>query len=114
MNYQLPKELLDQLILLFPEFKDEWDDENAYIDVNGEFSLHSIYMTFLPFLTANIGKIHHGQIQQFAALINEAVDAGGDSENAVSTCILEHLGQVKLYSILKPLLSEESLKRLHA
>lgn len=114
MNYQSPKEILSHLVILFSDFKVVWDDENPYIDNDWAFSLHSVYMTFLPYLAAQIGQIHPDQIEQVATLINGAVDAGGDSENAVGTCFLEHIGQVGLYNIFKPFLSKEAKRRLHA
>jgi len=33
---------------------------------------------------------------------------GGDRENVANTCVLEHLHQVKLNRILRPLLSKEA------
>lgn len=114
MNYQSPNEILDELIMLFPGFQVEWNDENSYIEEDGSFNLSAVYMTFLPYLSGRIDQFNNQQIERLARLINAAVDAGRNSENAVSTCFLEHVGQVGLYRILKPLLSKEARKRLHA
>jgi hypothetical protein len=114
MNYQSANEILRELILLFPEFRDEWNDDNPYVDEGGSFNLSTVYMTFLPYLSGKIDQFSSQQIEKAATLINAAVDAGGNSENAVATSFLEHLGQVGLYRVFKPLLSKEARKRLHA
>ena len=114
MNYQSPNKILDELILLFPGFREEWDDENSYIKEDGTFNLSAVYMTFLPYLSGKIDQFSNQQIEGLAILINSAVDAGENSENAVATCFLEHIVQVGLYKVLKPLLSKEARKRLHA
>jgi hypothetical protein len=66
------------------------------------------------YLSGKINQFSLQQIERLASLINAAVDAGGNSENAVATCFLEHLGQVGLYKVFKPLLAKEARKRLHA
>ena len=47
-----------------------------------------------------------------AKLINEAVDAGGDLENAVSTGFLEHLHQIEATKYLLPYLTERAKQEL--
>ena len=48
----------------------------------------------------------HSPQEALAALLNAAVDAGGDAENAASTCLLEHARQVKVDRVLRPWLSQ--------
>ena len=111
MNYQSSKEILKAIVAIFPEFEAEWGADNPYI-VDGKFSVHSVYMAFLPFLASATRT--DKQMKMVASLINGAVLAGGDSENAVSTCFLEHVHQVGLTATLKPLLAKEAKVRLHA
>jgi len=101
MNLQSSREVLAAIVAIFPEFEAEWEEDNPY-RVGGKFSAHSVYMKFLPFLAS--AKRTDKQMKRVAQLINGAVLAGGDSENAVTTCFLEHLRQVGLTSTLKPLL----------
>ncbi|MGO4703984.1 hypothetical protein [Dyella sp. 2RAB6] len=97
--------LLHDLASIFPEFAAYWQAE-----IRGDecptSSLHGVYMSFLPFLT----RAHPTprQWQLAADHFSEAITAGGDRENAVSTCILEHLHQMRLDRVLRPLLSKEA------
>src|SRR5439155_2408023 len=54
------------------------------------------------------------QVRQLAELINQAVEAPDELENAVSTCFLEHLRQVRTYKVLAPHLSTQAKRRTHA
>ena len=109
MDYNSSSEVLAGLTAIFPDFAKEWEADNPYI-WDGEFSIHSVYMTFLDFLPAV--SPNADQLQKTASFINEAVDAGGNSENAISTCFLEHVNQVRLGPKLKPLLTKEARRRL--
>ena len=97
--------MLAAIVAICPEFQAEWKADNPYI-VGDKFSVHTVYMSFLPYLAAAgcSGK----QLRKIAALVDHAVRAGGDSENAVATCFLEHVHQVGLTSALKPLLGSET------
>jgi hypothetical protein len=105
------EELLASLFAIFPAFQAEW-----LADCEGEewssASLHSVYLSFLPYVSG--ANASPEQLKRLAALLNDAVSAGGDSENAVSTCFLEHVGQVGMLQALRPLLSREARSRLHA
>ena len=111
MNYQSRPELLSLIFSILPEFEAEWAADNEIQDsVPG--TLHSVYMSFLQFVS--VTNPTKQQLNKLAILINGAVEAGGDSENAVSTCFLEHAGQVGISPTLRPLLARESRSRLHA
>jgi hypothetical protein len=45
-------------------------------------------------------------VAAFCTLINGCVSAGGDMENAVCTCLLEHASQVGIAKTIRPHLSE--------
>jgi hypothetical protein len=111
MDFQSSNEVLAAITSIFPEFAVEWERDNPYI-TDGKFSIHSVYMAFLPFLAS--AEKTEKNLRMVASLINGAVSAGGGSENAVSTCVLEHAHQVGLTSALKPYLSKEAKERLHA
>ena len=111
MHPQSQDELLEALFAIFPEFRTEWlaDQEG---DAWPSDSLHSAYQSFLPFVSRT--NPSQDQLQRLACLLDSAVAAGGDSENAVATCFLEHLGQAGLVRPLRPLLSAASRSRLRA
>ena len=111
MNHQSRDELLKALFAIFPAFQAEW-----LADCEGEIwrseSLHSVYMSFVPFLA----KIEPSekQLGQLAQILNGAVAAGGDAENAADTSFFEALGPGPLRRNLRPLLSPAAKARLHA
>ena len=111
MDDQSQDELLAALFAIFPAFQAEW-----LADLEGDTwpsdSLHSVYQSFLPYLSA--ANPSQEQLQRLASLIDGAVAAGGSAENAVSTCFLEHLGEVGLLRPLSPLLGAASRSRLRA
>ena len=113
MNFQKSSDVLESVISIFPEFKGEWENTNPYINEDGSHSIHSVYMVLLPYVSTKKASFSERQLKQLASLINDAVTAGGDSENAISTCFLEHVHQVNFDSILKPLLSKEAKARLY-
>jgi len=98
-------DLVKDLDRIFPEFASYWEKENEDEDYPSS-TLHSVYMSFLPFLLD--AQPTQKQWRLLAEHLSEAVAAGGDRENAVDTCVLEHLHQVKLNRILRPLLSKEA------
>jgi hypothetical protein len=115
MNPQSSTDVLAAVISIFPEFKNEWDDENPSINDDGSYSIHSVYACLLEYIS--VGKtsvLDHKDLKQLGLLINTAVAAGGASENAVSTCFLEHVKQIRLDAALKPFLLEEAKARFRA
>ena len=104
-------ELVNRLVAIFPSFATEWmaDTESA---MSPSQSLHSVYQSFLPFVSGCTAT--DKQWAALSRLLNGEVAAGGDRENAVATCFLEHCGQVGLARRLRPLLDGPTRSRLHA
>ena len=103
-------QLVLDLSKVFPAFADYWER-----DIEGDLpskSLHAVYMSFLPFLGGSSPT--QAQWQLLASIISREVAAGGNRENAVDTCMLEHLHQVKLNKVLRPLLSEQAKSLVRA
>jgi hypothetical protein len=98
-------DLLADLCEIFPEFAACWEEDNE-LDEFRSSSLHSVYMSLLPFLS-QISPTPK-QWQRLADHLSNAVASGGDQENAADTCVLEHLHQVNLGKTLRPLLSNEA------
>ena len=104
-------QLLLDLSGIFPEFAAYWARETEGDEFPSK-TLHVVYMSFVPFL----GSLSptQAQWQRLADLISREVAAGGDRENAVDTCMLEHLHQVKLNRVLRPLLSRAAKSLVRA
>jgi hypothetical protein len=111
MSQYSQSDLLNDLSKIFPDFAAFWQAD-IRDDESPSLSLHSVYMSFLPFLT----RIHPTpkQWQLMANHFSEAVATGGDRENAADTCVLEHLHQVHLSQVLRPLLSEKAKSYVRA
>ena len=92
------------LVYIFPAFEE-------YIDEDTE-ALDSLFQDFIYFYGKN--EFQEKQLQHLAKFINEAVELQDDLENAISTCFLEHLRQIKGDEILRPLLTKQAKERLHA
>lgn len=104
-------ELFHRLAAIFPAFASEWAADRENLMSRTE-TLHSVYQSFLPFVSGCIAT--DKQWAALAALLNGEVAAGGNRENAVATCFLEHCGQTGLASKLRPLLDRAARARLHA
>ena len=113
MKQRMQEELLESLYAIFPTFQVAWrEEEDEQEEAYRSYSLHSVYLSFLPYLGRAAATPK--QFCRLAALVNAEVDKGGDSENAVATCFLEHLRQVGLTKALRPSLSAQGRLRLHA
>jgi hypothetical protein len=98
-------DLLNDLAKIFPEFASYWQADIAE-DEYPSTSLHSVYMSFLPFLSR--ADPTPKQWKRLADHFSEAVAAGGDRENAADTCFLEALGKGYVARKLRPLLSKQA------
>ena len=108
LNIQTPVELVDELSNIFPQFADEWDGGEGYGYQHPSFSYHSVFLTFTPLSQAVLSAADLNQLRSFCHLVNYLVERGGDLENAVSTCFLEHASQVGVRKLIKPYLSAEA------
>ena len=106
-----PEQLLSRIVAIFPEFESYWE-----VDYPGEASrqqtAHAVYMSLFPFVHSMTPSAR--QLSRFSALFNDAVAAGGVSENAVGTCFLEHFGTSPLRAALGTMLLPAAKKRLRA
>lgn len=102
MSTYTQSDLVDELVGIFPEFRARWEKDTED-DAFSCSSLHGVYQSLLPFVATQ--QPTQRQWQRLADHLSAAVDAGGDRENAADTCMLEHLHQVKLNRVLRPLLN---------
>jgi len=108
---QRPQETLLQLGELFPAFNDEWAEENAPPEdglVDGvyyEWTHHAVLSVFLEYFVRHQDVFTEIQLRRLGDWINNAVTNDDEIENAVATCFLEHMRQVRINRILAPYLS---------
>lgn len=96
-----PESLAQVLAEYFPIFSEELVDEE--ID-----SHHLVLMLFAPISAQALESADERTIRRFCDLINQMVSAGGELENAASTCFLEHASQIGVRNIIRPFLSKEA------
>ena len=94
-----PTALLTVLCELFPLFAAEFDEDEEIT------SHHQVVSRLTPMITGYLQGAPKQTIEVFCSLVNEMVSAGGDNENAISTCLLEHASQVEVRNIIRPYLS---------
>jgi hypothetical protein len=103
-----PRDLADQLIRIFPDFAREWDEGEGFGYTKGDYKLHTVFLTFGPVSSELFRNATPDQKREFCSLVNELVAKGGDFENAVSTCFLEHASSLGALEYIEPYLSEEA------
>ena len=96
-----PSALFARLTEMFPAFAEEFAGEE--ID-----RYHQVLQRLTPVITGFLEASSEQTLRDFCDLVNSLVAAGGERENAISTCLLEHASQVNVRSLIEPHLSDEA------
>ena len=110
MRPQTAKELSTLLTEIFPGFSADCEVE----EIQPETTLHFVIRNFTTYFSDSRDTFSEFQLKKLAHFINDAVAVDDNLENAVSTCFLEHLHQVRSYKVLAPFLSREAKHKTHA
>ena len=104
-NLDSPSHLADALIGLFPAFAN---------DLHGEeiTTYHEVLQRLAPRIAEFLHSSSERTVKEFSALVNSMFSNGGDQENAVSTCLLEHASQIGIRKIVRSHLSNEARREL--
>jgi hypothetical protein len=102
-------QLLASLKGIFPQF----GQEDVVEDVKGadDTGLHCVMRHFTYYFGANHTRFSERQLTALGKLLDEAVKVDDKLENAVATCMLEHLRQINAYKALSPYLSKKAKER---
>jgi hypothetical protein len=107
-----PAELKEQLCRLVPTFASDWEDPNPLEEETPD-TFHSVMREF----TYSFGKAAHAlpeaRLKELGSLVDASVEHPGTLENAMATCFLEHLHQVKALKVLWPHLSQRARAECH-
>jgi hypothetical protein len=106
-----PKQLLAELVAIFPNFQDYALDDETSID---SLTVHSVMFLFTDFFPGAYSTCSDRQLIKFGSWLNEAVQVDDELENAVSTCFLEHTRQIGVATLLAPHLSKLAKQKSHA
>jgi hypothetical protein len=104
-NIDSPALLAEQLVQLFPPFTAELEGEEIK-------NYHQVIQRLTPVITGYLKASPEQTIKKFCELVNAMADAGGEKENAISTCLLEHASQVQLRKIIRPHLGAAAKREL--
>lgn len=107
-----PEELVQTLSGLVPPFSDEWVEDREDEDEAPTF--HRVMRTFTYVLGVACGSLSDSQLKALGHYLNECVSVDDDLENAVATCLLEHLHQIGALDALWPHLSPRARSECHA
>jgi len=104
-NLDSPSRLANALIGLFPAFAG---------DLHGEeiTTYHQVLQRLAPRIAELLHSSPERTVKDFSALVNSMVSNGGDQENAVSTCLLEHASQIGIRKLIRSHLSNEARREL--
>jgi hypothetical protein len=100
-----PTALADHLIALFPSFAAELEDEDIE-------NYHQVVQRLAPVIAGYLEGSPERTLSRFCELVNGMADAGGEKENAISTCLLEHASQVGVRKIIRPHLGAAAKREL--
>ena len=106
------EEVASRILEIFPDFKKYWDEGEGYGYQDGEYNIHSIFLTFGPVSKMLIESASETQIKDFCGFVNKLVAEGDELENAVSTCFLEHASQLGVRKFIRRYLSAEARNEL--
>jgi len=110
MRPQTAMELWTLFTEIFPDFSSYCEVE----EIEPDTTLHFVMMDFTSYFGSYCDKFSESQLRKVGNFINDAVAVDDKLENAVSTCLLEHLRQIRSYKILAPFLSRRAKDKTHA
>lgn len=95
-----PEQVVERLIELFPAFEIEWDDGEGF-GYDGDYSYRSVFLTFGPVSSTLLEAASDSTVRKFCDFVDHGVERGGDLENAISTCFLEHASRLGVASRIR-------------
>ena len=112
MKVETPMQLQSELIKLFPSIEEEFYSEEVDTGYEMPLTYHSVWLDFSPFAHDLLSSVGRTKLEVFCSIINSFIDEGGDKENAVSTCLLEHSSRLGFWKLIKPFLNIKETKGL--
>lgn len=108
-------ELKAFLVGAFPSFEVWWSELDGDDRLPGErITFHRVMAEFTVYFGKRRADFTEKQLASLGKMIDAAVEKGGELENAVSTCFLEHLHQIGGEHLLRRFLSAPSRRKLRS
>jgi hypothetical protein len=109
------RELRERLVLIVPAFGEACTEEEMREEESlSAVTLHFVMQRFAEFFGGAQASLSQRQLAALGAFLSQAVENDDDLENAVSTCFLEHLRQIRGYEALAPHLTALAKRKTHA
>lgn len=111
-----PCQLLATLQAIFPSFGREERDLTPELKQaqTAGCGFHYVTRLFADFLSTSPEEFSKRQLRSLGCLLNACVSVDDGLENAVSTCLLEHLRQMNACKLISPYLSATAKRKAHA
>ena len=92
-----PKDLLDRLVELIPDFETDWTGPgNCSRHEDGTFTLHGVFNEFSHFFREHYAKFGGDRIAALGAFISRCMSSNDDDlDNATATCFIENIANEK-------------------
>ena len=94
-------ELESTLVGIFSSFATELAKVEADPPEFGERTLYAVLLDFAPYFARHAKSFSEHQLEGFGHFLHAALQTGGQLENALSTCFLEHAHQLKVSKQLR-------------
>lgn len=111
MSEPMPKDILDAIVVIFPNFKQYWESEgDIYRDDGGSFTFHGLFAVFSHYIREHYSEICGDKREELFRFVEACISEKEDFDgigNAVHTCFIENLagdlpaGEVRQY--MKPM-----------
>ena len=97
-----PKELLDSLVELFPDFRPVWDGpSNCYRNDDGSFTLHGVFAEFTSYFRDRYDSLPSDRLAALGAFVSDCMTSpDANLENAAATCFVENIAGAECHPAL--------------
>lgn len=105
-----PVELILELQRVFPDFRVATEGHD---EMYNPISLHTVMMDFAYWIGISLPTATQKQVEDLGGWLDSAVESGGNLENAVSTCLLEHAFRLNIEKRLRPHINAATKRAMH-
>ncbi|MDR2016956.1 MAG: hypothetical protein LBP90_05070 [Burkholderiales bacterium] len=108
---QSPEELSALLVTIFPTFSGSLEGLESSDTYRDGASFHALMTEFTCFFGKGASSFSGRQLAQLSEFLVLASKQSGPLENAIDTCFLEHIRQIKVDKLLAPWLAKAKEKQ---
>jgi hypothetical protein len=106
-----PPELTQALVAIFPSLPRDFGVSGESVFDHAGPTYQSVIRDFAYFFGKNIEIFSDRQLRRFAELVTQSVSQGGDLGNAMDTCFLQQMDQLRVRDRIAPFLATAEKQR---